>query len=151
MVAGDAVNAWDVVLTPDVPLDLHLDLGSADGTLDFSSLQLLGLQIVGDGGDASVDFGATLVRDLDVTLDTDGGNATVAVPGDVGVRVVVVNGESISADGFDTTGNAYVNELYGTTPVTLTVTIDAGGGDVRLMQHPAPAPDPSPATGPTAY
>jgi hypothetical protein len=151
MVAGDAVNSWDIDLTPDVPLDLHLDLGSADGTLDLSSLQLLDLQIEGDGGNASLDFGATLGHDLDVELNTDGGDATVAVPSDVGVRVVVVSRGSVSADGFGTTGGAYVNELYGTTPVTLTVTIDAGGGDVRLTQHPAPTPVPSPVLQPAAF
>ena len=148
MVAGDAVNAWDVVLTPDVPLDLHLDVGSADGTLDLAGLQLLGLRIDGDGGDAAVDLGPSLARDLDVTLGTGGGDATVTVPGDVGIRVVVVSGGSVSAQGVRLTGSAYVNELYGTTPVTLTLTIDADGGNVTLIQHPAPTPEPSPGLDP---
>jgi hypothetical protein len=133
LVYGDTVNTWDVVLTPDVPLDLEVDLGSADGTFALGGLNLIGLEIAGDGGDVVVDLGQPLHHDLDVRLAT-GGDVTLTVPAEVGVRVVVAGGASVRTEALQKSGSAYVNDRYGAVPVTLTVTVET---EDRVTIHQA--------------
>ena len=148
VVYGDTVNTWDVLVSPNVPVDLRVDLGSADGTLVAGGLDLLGLSVSGDGGDAVVDLSGPVARDLDVRLATGGGALTLTLPVEVGVRVVVIDSGAVDAGGLQTDGAAYVNDRYGSTPLTLTVTVNTDGGDLTLLQAPAASPDQSRALKP---
>lgn len=136
---GDTVNVWDVVVGPTVPVDLRLDLGSADSTLVAAGLDLMHLNLTGDGGETVVDLSGQHRRNLDVHLQTGGGDVTLTLPSDSGVFVVVeADGGAVVADGLTAVGAALVNDRYGAAPFTVTVTVETDGGNVTLSET-APA------------
>jgi hypothetical protein len=61
------------------------------------------------------------------------GEATVLLPSEVGVRAKVQGGlGKINAEGLQQEGNAYVNDAYGDSDVTLMVDIQGGIGEINL-------------------
>jgi hypothetical protein len=140
MVYGDSLNTWNLLLTPDVPLDLNVDLGEADGTFALGGLRLIGLEIDGDGGDAIVDLTGLQPSGLEASIDTDGGDVVLTLPFGVAVEVVVESGDVNSAGGLVADDDVYTNQPAGGDAPGLSITIDADGGDVTLITAPDPAP-----------
>ncbi len=129
----DFRNEWDLRLNNDVPMNLSLDMGAATSDLKLAGLSLTGLVVKLGAGKSTVDLTGNWARDLDVTFDTGAANITVRLPKDVGVRVEVAAGLGrIEASGLKQDGNAYTNEAYGTSEVTLHITIQAGIGQINL-------------------
>jgi hypothetical protein len=68
------------------------------------------------------------------------GQVTIVLPGRVGARVTVQHGlgaiiSEIEAHGLRQGGdNSYVNSAYGSSPVTVNVTIEQGVGTIVLEQ-----------------
>jgi hypothetical protein len=61
------------------------------------------------------------------------GRATIRLPRDVGVHVVARGGiGAINASGFQKQGDAYVNDAYGKSPVTLQIEVEGGVGEINL-------------------
>ena len=61
------------------------------------------------------------------------GEATVRLPGEVGVRVEAQGGlGQINAQGLQKQGDSYVNDAYGDSDVTLDVDIKGGVGQINL-------------------
>ena len=129
----DFRNEWDLRLNNDVPMNLSLDMGAGTSDLQLAGLSLTGLDIILGAGKSTVDLSGGLTRDLDVTFDTGAANITVRLPKDVGVRVEVAAGLGrIEASGLKQDGYVYTNEAYGTSEVTLHITIQAGIGQINL-------------------
>lgn len=146
---------WDLRLRDHVPMDLTVEFGFGDADLKLGALSLSTLDIRSGAGNVTVDLSdSRSLRSLDlvmaaggVTLDLTGdwqddldaniargvGNATVRLPNDVGVRVEAPRGlGTINASGLERDGDAYVNDAYGESDVTLQVRITGGIGDVTL-------------------
>ena len=133
---GNSKNRWDVYLNESIPLDLDVDFGAGQGRLDLRGLDLRSLNIDMGVGDLTVDLSGNLERDLRVTIDGGVGSATLYLPEDIGVKVYVDKGiGSLNARGFTKRGDAYTNEAYERSGVTLTVDIDAGIGSIDLRQR----------------
>jgi hypothetical protein len=133
---GRSKNRWDVYLNESVPLDLEVDFGAGQGSLDLRGLDLRSLNIDMGVGELTVDLSGNWERDLRVTIDGGVGSATLYLPEDVGVKVYVDKGiGSLDARGFTKRGDAYTNEAYAGSDVTLTVDIDAGIGSIDLRQR----------------
>jgi hypothetical protein len=63
------------------------------------------------------------------------GSATLRLPEDVGVRVVTKHGfGSINAEGLIRDGDTYVNQMFGVSPITLSISIKTGLGEINLEQ-----------------
>ena len=130
---GKSKNQWDIYLNDSVPLDLEVDFGAGEGRLDLRGLDLRSLNIDMGVGELNVDLSGNLTHDLRVTIDGGVGSATLYLPEDIGVKVYLDKGlGSVDARGFIKRGDAYTNQAYERSDVTLTVDIDAGIGSIDL-------------------
>jgi hypothetical protein len=155
--AEDVQNEWDLRLGEGVSLNLAVELGAGHGTLELGTLSLGSLDISAGAGELEIDLtgapsvtklsmkiGAGSVRidltgewkaDLDATIQGGIGSTTLRLPEDVGVRVTAKRGfGSINAEGFIRDGEAYVNEAFGSSKVTLFIDVQTGLGEINLEQ-----------------
>jgi hypothetical protein len=129
----DVRYEWQLALNDDVPLDLRVKLGAGDNTLDLSGLTLTNLEIIMGAGNVSVDLTGTWDSGFDTLIRGGLGKATVRLPSTVGTRVRVQGGLGrLTAVGLVRDGDAYVNEAYGKTDVTLNIEIQGAAGEVTL-------------------
>lgn len=128
-----ARNEWKLSLSEEVPLELSIDMGVGNVQLDLGDLRLTDLSV--DQGVGNVKINLVGVRTGDLTASVDGGVGaiTVQVPSSIGVRVEADTGiGSFSTHGLKKRGNAYVNDAYGETESTITLSIDAGIGKITV-------------------
>lgn len=136
-------------------MEMSIDVGAGGSDLTVGSLALSSLAIKAGAGDVTVDLtGAPSLTQLDadigageVTVDLTGdwqndldanieggvGEITLRLPRGVGVRVDVELGiGKVSASGLSKDGDAYVNDAFGESAVTLRVDIQGGVGEINL-------------------
>src|SRR5687768_16086767 len=119
---GGARNEWDLRFNDDVPTDLVVEMGAGESDLDLDSLNLTGLDLQMGAGKTTVDLTGDYAQDFDARIQGGVGEATVLVPSEVGVRVRAEGGlGKINAEGFQREGEAYVNDTYGDSDVSLNV------------------------------
>ena len=129
----DHESNWDLYLNPTVPTDLRIELGAGESELALGGLTLTHLEVATGAGDTTLDFAGDWRHDLDARIDGGAGNLTLRLPRDIGVRVEVESGVGdVDADGFAEDGDVYVNDAYGTAPVTLDIEVDHGAGEIDL-------------------
>jgi hypothetical protein len=116
-----------------VPTDLVVKMGAGESNLDLDSLTLTGLDLEVGAGKTTVDLSGDYAQDFDASIEGGVGEATVLVPSKVGVRVRADGGlGKINAEGFQREGDAYVNDAYGDSEVTLNVDVQGGVGTINL-------------------
>ena len=148
-------NAWDLRLSDTLPIRLRLECGAGEQDIDLVGLDITDLDIklgagssrinVGDNpglsrfdlaigaGRVELDLGAGWTGDAELDLQGGVGETTLRLPKDVGVRIEVTRGiGDVDTRGLYREGNAWVNEAYGTSEVTLEIRIRAGIGRVVL-------------------
>ena len=121
---GGARNEWDLRFNDDVPIALSVEMGAGESDLDLDSLTLTGLDLAMGAGETTMDLTGDYDRDLAASIEGGVGEATVRLPGEVGVRV--------NAEGFRREGEAYVNDAYGDSNVSLKVDVQGGVGSINL-------------------
>jgi hypothetical protein len=132
-VGGEVRNEWDLRLNDDVPIDLNVEMGAGESDLDLDSLTLTGLDLQMGAGETTVDLTGSYDRDLAATIEGGVGEATVQLPAEIGVRVNAEGGlGQINAEGLQREGDAYVNDAYGDSDVTLDVDVRGGVGRINL-------------------
>ncbi|WP_160909452.1 hypothetical protein [Pontibacillus yanchengensis] len=62
------MNEWDVNLTKDIPLQLNVNIGASDTSLNLSGLQLSELSIHSGVGEMDVDLSGTWKDSFNVDL-----------------------------------------------------------------------------------
>jgi hypothetical protein len=130
---GGARNEWDLRFNDDVPTDLVVEMGAGESDLDLDSLTLTGLDLQMGAGKTTVDLTGDYAQDFDARIQGGVGEATVLVPSEVGVRVRAEGGlGKINAEGFQREGEAYVNDAYGDSDVSLDVDVQGGVGSINL-------------------
>jgi hypothetical protein len=130
---GEARNEWDLRFNDDVPIDLSVEMGAGESDLDLDSLTLSGLDLQMGAGETTVDLTGSYERDIAATIEGGVGEATVQLPSEIGVRVNAEGGlGQINAEGLQREGDAYVNDAYGDSDVTLDVDVRGGVGQINL-------------------
>jgi len=130
---GDARNEWDVSLNDEVPTDLRVEMGAGRSDLDLDDLTLTGLDLQMGAGETRVDLSGDYDRDFDASIQGGVGEATIMLPSKVGVRAKAEGGiGEINARGLTKEGNAYVNDAYQDSDVTLEVDVEGGVGEINL-------------------
>ena len=133
MPIGNTRNKWEISLSNDVPLDIDVDFGAGEGDLDLRGLILNSVKLDMGVGELTLDLSGEQKQSVDVSIDGGVGSATIYLPVDVGVRVKVDGGiGSVNASGMIKKRDAYVNDAYGKTEVTIDVDVDAGIGSIDL-------------------
>ena len=130
---GSARNKWDIRLNDEVPTDLVVQMGAGESDLDLDSLSLTGLDLQMGAGKTTVDLTGDYARNFDASIKGGVGEATVLLPSEVGVRARAEGGlGKINAKGLRKVGDAYVNDAYGNSDVTLDVDVQGGVGQINL-------------------
>jgi hypothetical protein len=130
-VGGDARNEWDLRFNDHVPFDLNVQLGAGESDLD--SLTLTALDRSMGAEETTVDLTGDYERDRAASIEGGVGEATVRLPGEVGVSWMT-KGVSVKSTpkAFQRDGEAYLNDAYGASDVTLDVDIPGGVGQIDL-------------------
>jgi hypothetical protein len=80
-----------------------------------------------------VDLTGDYAQDFDTRIQGGVGEATVLLPSEVGVRAKAAGDlGKINAEGLQKEGQAYVNDAYGDSDVTLRVEVQGGVGEINL-------------------
>jgi hypothetical protein len=131
--AGPAKYSWDLQLNNNVVTELHVEMGAGHSNLDLGALSLTDLRVEIGAGTSDVDLVGNWKRNVEARIEGGVGNATVHLPRNVGVRVVAEAGlGTISAPDFKKAGDAYVNDAYGKSSVTVNVKVQGGVGRIVL-------------------
>jgi hypothetical protein len=129
----DARNEWDLRLNDAMPIDLGVQMGGGVTNLDLDSLTLTGLSLDVAAGSTTVDLTGEWERDLSAVVRGGAGEVTVLLPSQVGVRVNAGTGLGrVNAEGLQQRGEAFVNDAYGDSEVTLEVDVEGGLGQINL-------------------
>jgi hypothetical protein len=130
---GNTRNEWDLRLNNKTPMEMNVDMGAGRSTLTLGGLALTRLEMNMGAGEAIVDLTGNWKKDLSAQIHGGVGRATIRLPREVGVHVVAQGGlGSINAGDFQKQGDAYVNDLYGKSPVTLRIEVEGGVGEINL-------------------
>jgi uncharacterized protein DUF2154 len=131
---GNARNEWDVRLSDEVPTDLDVQMGAGESELDMDSLSLDGLSLKMGAGKTTVDLTGDYGKSFDASIEGGVGEATVRLPSAVGVKVSAKGGlGKINSDGLKKEGQAYVNDAYSNSDVTLNINVQGGVGQINLQ------------------
>lgn len=153
---GRVVNDWALSLNNRVPVELNLALGVANANVDLSDIPVERLEVqAGTGeldlvvkgnetmttaliragvGDITLDLRGDWKTNLDLMIEGGVGQITLYVPSVTGVRVKVEQGAgNVEVQGLRSEHGDYVNEAYGESPITMTITIQTGVGRVRII------------------
>jgi len=137
---GNTRNEWDLHLNNQAPMEMTVNMGAGRAALTLSGLALTKLELNMGAGETTVDLTGDWKKDLSAQIHGGVGRATVRLPKDVGVHVVAHGGIGrINASGFQKRGDAYVNDAYGKSPVTLQIEVEGGVGEINLELGGEPA------------
>lgn len=130
---GNIQYQWDLRLNNDVPLDLEISLGAGRSDLVLGDLHLVDAQINIGVGETTIDLTGDWRDSATITIQGGVGATGVRLPANVGVRVLTQSGlGGIEVQGLSRDGDAYINEMYGQTDVSLEVLVTSGVGAIRL-------------------
>ncbi len=125
--------SWDLRLNNQVPLEMRVELGAGKADLSLGTLALSKLELNMGVGETVVDLTGDWKNDFEAKIHGGGGQATVKLPRDVGVRVRARGGiGEIRAGELKKDGDTYTNDAYGKSSVTLQVEVEGGIGQINL-------------------
>jgi hypothetical protein len=125
-------KSWDLSLNRDLPLELEVNAGAGQSTLDLVNLNLRRLQIDGGVGQVTVKLPAT--GTYNVRIDGGVGQVIVIVPQGLAARARVDGGlGGVSAQGdFKRQGDVYVAGDFAAAENRATIEVDGGVGQTIL-------------------
>jgi hypothetical protein len=140
---GDARNEWDIRLNDEVHTHLVVEVGAGESDLDLDSLNLgvpgsqepMDLTVQMGAGDTTVDLTGDYTKPfphIDASIQGGVGEAKVLLPSRVGVKVKAQGLGKIDAKGLQRVDDAYVNDTYGESEVTLRVDIKGDFREINL-------------------
>lgn len=131
---GNTKYEWDLRLNREVPVDLDVHFGAGEATLDLGSLDMRSIDVNMGVGELKLDLRGQPKRDYNVKIQGGIGEATVRLPGDVGVIADAQGGiGDISAAGFRKENGRYRNEAYGHSKNTIRLVVHGGIGSIKLI------------------
>ncbi|QTD39933.1 toast rack family protein [Sporosarcina sp. Te-1] len=127
-------NDWNIQLTDKIPLDLDIDMGVSDTTLDLKGLQLNKLTIDSGVSDSTIDLSGDWKESFPANIDIGVGDSTLLLPKQTGVRLSISRGiANVDLKDFISKGNGiYVNEAFDKADVIIDITMNIGIGDVEV-------------------
>lgn len=135
---GQRENRWDVMLSPDVPLDLTLDPGSGSCDFDLSDLQISVLFL--DVGSGSVDLSLPSDSTFNGHIDGGSGSLDIVLPESVGARVDLDSGSGsfhpderfqlVSGERDD--DGVWETDNFDTADHVIELSIDQGSGSISI-------------------
>ncbi len=133
---GHDENEWNLRMGGDQPMDLDLRLGAGQENIHLDNLNVTHFTANVGAGELRLYLTGPRTSDLDGEIQGGVGHALIYLPKDVGVHVEASGGiGSINADGLHNEAGSYVNDAYGKTPHTITLTVHGGIGQIDLIEQ----------------
>jgi hypothetical protein len=134
--AGEPRYVWDLRFNNQKPLDLDVNCGAGETRLDLGDLALRRVNVEMGVGKLSVDLRGEPKTDYAVYVRGGVGEATVYLPGGVGIEADVEGGiGDIQAQGLNKREGRYVNDAYGHAKTTVRLDIRGGIGAIHLIAN----------------
>ena len=90
---GNTSNEWKLEFSPEIPLEMNVDIGAGNGELDLTGLQITDLDLDLGAGDCEVRFEEPNEAEMNtLRLDTGASKVEIVGIGNAGPEKVVVNG-----------------------------------------------------------
>lgn len=131
---GRFENDWAISLNSSIPVDLDIERGVGEGTIDLSAVNVRELRARLGVGDTTIDLSGDRTDDVDASIETGVGEATLILPARTGVRLRVERGiGDISVpDGLTSRDGYWVNAAYTPGQPVVEVTVKHGIGDLNI-------------------
>jgi hypothetical protein len=123
---------WDLRFNDAMPMDMSIKLGTGKMGLEMAGLSLTALNVDIGASKSTFDLIGDWASDLDIDITGGVSSLTVRLPSETGARVEISGISRVNASGLVKEGNAYVNDAYGKSDVTLDIFIEAGLGEINL-------------------
>lgn len=138
---GGVKYVWDLHFSDKLPLDIAVEMGAGKSDLNLSGMNLESFDMEAGAGDATVDLTGPWKKNFSASFQGGVGQVRLKLPREVGVHVLIDGGlGSINAPDFKRDGDAYVNDAYGKSPITLQIHVEGGVGQVDLELADARGP-----------
>lgn len=126
---------WDLALANGLPLDLSVNMGAGEATLDLRGTDLRNLKVNLGAGESTIDLSGDWANDVSADIQAGAGQLVLRVPANVGVRIEGFKDGlgTYSANGFTQDGDALVNDAWETASVKFDIALRRGLGDVRIV------------------
>ncbi|SEN39851.1 N-terminal domain of toast_rack, DUF2154 [Mesobacillus persicus] len=132
---GETKNHWNLNLSDDIPVDLKVNSGASETSLDLKGLELMNLEVNAGVGDVTIDLGGDWKESFDATLSMGVGKSTIILPSEVGVKIDSSKGiGNASFNDLISKGDGiYVNQAYEDgTDVIINLETSLGIGDATF-------------------
>ncbi len=126
---------WDLQLNPDVPMDLTVNTGVGETTLDLRALTLSDLHVDTGVGETTVILPGG--GQLEASVNGGVGELIIEIPDGIPARIDVDTGlgaTDVSGD-FEQDGDVFTSPGYEDAPDRITLEIDAGVGQVTVRPY----------------
>lgn len=131
---GNTKYEWDLRLAQDVPIDFRLNFGAGKAQLDLGGLNMRGVNVDMGVGSLDMDLRGSPKHDYNVRISGGVGEAVLHLPSNVGVLAEASGGiGGINIRNLRHENGHYVNEAYGTSPVTIRISVEGGVGQIQLL------------------
>lgn len=127
--------AWDLGLTPDVPLDLRVDAGATRTLLDLGDLKLRSLELH-TGASGTRVLLPRAAGSTSVHAETGAAELVLEIPAGVAARIrsrMVLGSTQIDEGRFPPTGLGYESSDYATSQNRVEIDVQGGVGSVRVI------------------
>ncbi len=123
---------WNLKLSNQVPMDLDVEMGVGKMDLDTRGLNLRHLKVDAGVGEGRIDLSGT-TADLTADVEAGVGKLKLLLPADIGVRVEAAGGIGhVEAKGLTSDGEAWTNDAWGKSKVSIRVNVEGGIGKVEI-------------------
>jgi hypothetical protein len=127
------VNTWDLRMGSDMPLDMTVNLGAGESTLDMSQLQVRSVEVNIGAGEMTLNMAGKYKRDVTVQVQGGVGEARIRLPKDIGAEVKATGGlGSIDTKGLTKRDGKYYNDAYAEGKPAVRMEVQGGIGNINL-------------------
>lgn len=125
---------WDINLNQRVPIDLEVDIGTGNATLDLKTLQIGTLKVDTGTGNARITLPSN-ANNTNVDINGGTGNLELIVPGEVEARIEVNSGlgnATFDSRFFKKGEDIYETGEYASATNKVTIKVDHGIGNLNI-------------------
>lgn len=123
---------WNLRLSNKVPMDLDVEMGVGKMDLDTRGLNLRHLKVDAGVGEGRIDLSGTTAN-LTADIEAGIGKLKLLLPSDVGVSVEARGAIGhVKARGLTNDGGTWTNDAWGTSKVSIYVSVEGGIGEVEI-------------------
>jgi hypothetical protein len=116
-----------------MPLDMTVNLGAGESTLDMSQLLVRSVDVNIGAGEMTLNMAGKYKRDVTVQVHGGVGEARIRLPKDIGAEVKATGGiGSIDTKGLTKRDGKYYNDAYADDKPAVRMEVQGGIGNITL-------------------